>query len=101
MTIIKLQLFNDLMTNDLMTNKKHTLKPGKHQFAPNSPAIHHNDNLTDAEAEWYIQKYPHIQSLFTTHLPEREVHLSQAEPMNTETNPSEHLTPPSGGQGGA
>lgn len=48
-----------------MTNKKkYILKPGKHQFAPKSPAIHTNENLTDAEAEWYLDKYPHIQSLF-------------------------------------
>ena len=88
------------MTNDTMTeNKKYILKPGKHQFAPGSPAVHDNDTLTDKEAGWYIEKYPHIQSLFTTHLPERSVHLSNAEPMDTETNTIEHLTPPSGGQG--
>jgi hypothetical protein len=44
--------------------KKHILKPGRHQFAPGSPAIHHNDNLSDEEAEWYLRKYPHIASLF-------------------------------------
>jgi hypothetical protein len=49
-----------------MTNikKKYILKPGKHQFAPGSSATHHNDNLSDAEAEWYIEKYPHIKDLF-------------------------------------
>jgi hypothetical protein len=48
-----------------MTNKKkYTLKPGKHQFAPGSAATHHNNNLSDAEAEWYIEKYPHIAILF-------------------------------------
>jgi hypothetical protein len=46
--------------------KKYILKPGKHQFAPKSPAIHDNENLTDAEAEWYLEKYPHIASLFIT-----------------------------------
>jgi len=54
------------MTNDTMTNvkKKYILKPGKHQFVPGSSATHHNDNLSDAEAEWYIEKYPHIKDLF-------------------------------------
>ena len=51
------------MTNDPMT-KKYILKPGKHQFAPGSHATHHNDNLTDAEAEWYLERYPHIATLF-------------------------------------
>ena len=46
-----------------MTNR-YILKPGKHQFAPRSPASHCNDNLTDEEAEWYLEKYPHIRSLF-------------------------------------
>jgi hypothetical protein len=44
--------------------KKHILKPGRHQFAPGSYAIHHNDDLSDEEAEWYLQKYPHIASMF-------------------------------------
>jgi hypothetical protein len=47
-----------------MTKKKYILKPGKHQFAPGSAATHHNDNLSDTEAEWYIEKYPHIKDLF-------------------------------------
>ncbi|MBV8388380.1 MAG: hypothetical protein JO080_01120 [Mucilaginibacter sp.] len=47
-----------------MTKKKYILKPGKHQFAPKSPPIHDNDSLSDDEAEWYLQKYPHIKSLF-------------------------------------
>jgi hypothetical protein len=47
-------------------SKKYILKPGRHQFAPRSPAIHTNDNLGDEEAEWYIEKYPHIASLFET-----------------------------------
>jgi hypothetical protein len=47
-----------------MTSKKYILKPGKHQFAPGSHAVHDNDNLSDSEAEWYLQKYPHIKSLF-------------------------------------
>jgi hypothetical protein len=44
--------------------KKYTLKPGNHQFAPGSHAFHHNDNLSDEEAEWYLEKYPHIAGLF-------------------------------------
>jgi hypothetical protein len=44
--------------------KKYTLKPGKHQFAPRSPASHENANLSDEEAEWYLQRYPHIARLF-------------------------------------
>ena len=45
--------------------KKYILKPGNHQFAPASAPIHNNENLTDSEAAWYIEKYPHIKSLFT------------------------------------
>jgi hypothetical protein len=44
--------------------KQYILKPGKHQFAPGSPAIHDNDNLCDEEAKWYLEKFPHIKSLF-------------------------------------
>ena len=51
------------MTNDTMI-KKYILKPGKHQFAPGSAAVHSNDNLNDEEAKWYIEKYPHIADLF-------------------------------------
>jgi hypothetical protein len=47
-----------------MTKKKYILKPGKHQFAPKSPAVHDNDSLTDEEAEWYMERYPHIRHLF-------------------------------------
>jgi hypothetical protein len=47
-----------------MTTKKYILKPGRHQFAPGSAATHHNNNLSDEEAEWYLAKYPHIASLF-------------------------------------
>jgi len=60
-------------TNDPMTTlKKYILKPGKHQFAPGSHATHHNDNLTDAEAQWYLERYPHIATLFET-IPESEI----------------------------
>lgn len=44
--------------------KKYILKPGSHQFVPGSAATHNNDNLTDEEAAWYLQRYPHIASLF-------------------------------------
>ena len=44
--------------------KQYILKPGKHQFAPGSPAIHDNDNLSDEEAKWYLKKFPHIKALF-------------------------------------
>ncbi|WP_259071196.1 hypothetical protein HDF24_24065 [Mucilaginibacter sp. X4EP1] len=44
--------------------KKFKLKPGIHQFAPGSHAVHHNGNLSDDEAEWYLAKYPHIAALF-------------------------------------
>lgn len=44
--------------------KKYILKPGKHQFAPGSAAVHDNDNLTDKEVRWYLKAYPHIRSLF-------------------------------------
>ena len=59
-------MIHELWTTKPMTNikKKYTLKPGKHQFAPGSAATHHNDNLSDAEAEWYIEKYPYIKDLF-------------------------------------
>lgn len=50
------------MTNDM--TKKYILKPGKHQFAPGSPAVHSNDSINDAEAKWYLEKYPHIANLF-------------------------------------
>lgn len=46
------------------TMKKYVLKPGVHQFAPGSPPVHTNDNLTDEEAEWYLERYPHINALF-------------------------------------
>jgi hypothetical protein len=44
--------------------KHYFLKPGKHQFAPGSAPVHSNDNLTDAEAKWYLKRYPHIRPLF-------------------------------------
>lgn len=57
------------MTNDA-TTKKYILKPGLHQFVPGSAAIHSNENLNDEEAEWYLQRYPHIEALFSSRPPQ-------------------------------
>ena len=46
-----------------MSNRKYILKPGAHQFAPGSHPVHHNENTTDEEIEWYLQQYPHISNL--------------------------------------
>ena len=46
-----------------MTNR-YKLKPGKHQFAPGSHAVHDNDSLIDDDAAWYLERYPHIAALF-------------------------------------
>jgi len=73
--------------------KKYILKPGNHQFAPGSPAVHHNNNLSDEEAQWYLEKYPHIAQLFIPQHSEKELIITQQE------NPSNLLTPPSGGWG--
>jgi len=56
-----------------MTKKKYILKPGKHQFAPKSPPVHDNDSLTDEEAEWYMERYPHIAQLFVEKLESSKV----------------------------
>ena len=64
-----------------MTKKKYILKPGTHQFAPNSPAVHHNDDLSDDEAQWYLEKYPHIAALF-----EIEDHTEELETTSQITN---------------
>jgi hypothetical protein len=80
------------MTNDPMTTiKKHILKPGKHQFAPGSHATHHNNNLTDAEAEWYLQLYPHIATLFEK-TPESESEESKIESVESPTKSVESET---------
>jgi len=55
------------------SKKKYILKPGKHQFAPGSPAVHDNDNLSDDDAEWYMEKYPHIKQLFIHQSSNKEV----------------------------
>jgi hypothetical protein len=62
------------MTNDTL-KKKHILKPGLHQFAPGSAAIHSNENLSDEEAEWYLQRYPHIAGLFVPQPPKGGVKI--------------------------
>ncbi len=75
--------------------KKYLLKPGNHQFAPGSPAIHHNNNLNDAEAEWYLEKYPHIATLF------EKQPLDKLESNIIPEDQPESITPPSGGWGAA
>lgn len=85
-----------------MTYKKHTLKPGKHQFAPGEYARHHNDHLTDAEAEWYLARYPHIIKLFVSQPPDGQVIIQKNENMELNVNKRKRvrkLTPPSGGKG--
>jgi hypothetical protein len=88
--------------------KKYILKPGRHQFAPGSHAVHTNDNLSDEDAEWYLQKYPHIAGLFTLRPPKggelnkNENEMKNKQPIIDEgviEDHIEHLTPPSGGQG--
>ena len=58
--------------------KRYNLKPGRHQFAPGSAAVHSNDNLTDAAAEWYLERYPHIAQLFTPQPPEGGIEIQEA-----------------------
>jgi hypothetical protein len=88
------------MTNDSMKNKKYILKPGRHQFVPGSPAVHHNDNLSDAEAEWYLEKYPHIASLFESPNSVMQKEISTSNNNHIQPyQPVELLTPPSGGWG--
>jgi hypothetical protein len=50
--------------NKKTMTKKYILKPGKHQFVPGSYPVHDNNNLSDEEAGWYLEKYPHIAALF-------------------------------------
>ena len=83
--------------------KKYILKPGKHQFAPGSAAVHSNHNTSDEEAEWYLERYPHIISLFAP-LPPEGVAKKQEEEIETpktqKTKGVGSLTPPLGGKGG-
>ena len=69
-----------------MTKKKYILKPGKHQFAPKSPAVHENDSLTDEEAEWYMERYPHIAQLFVEKLESSEVEKLSDMPSGNNEN---------------
>lgn len=83
--------------------KKYILKPGKHQFAPGSAAVHSNDNISDSEAEWYLARYPHIVSLFA--FPASEVEASEKEEKievkkAQKTKEVSSLTLPSEGEGG-
>ena len=81
--------------------KKYILKPGVHQFAPNSKAVHSNATLTDEEAEWYLQRYPHIAGLFTPQPPKGGVLEIKEEKMKRKrTKRVDASTPPSGGKGG-
>lgn len=73
----------DKTRNSMNSKKKYILKPGKHQFAPKSPAVHDNENLSDEEAEWYLEKYPHISSLF----------IAQQEPLESLTQSVEFQQP--------
>lgn len=83
--------------------KKYILKPGRHQVAPGSPAVHSNDNLTDAEAEWYLQRFPHIAKLFIQLPPEGGVSTAKKFKMKsnqTEMEQTSTFAHPSGGKAG-
>ena len=88
-----------------MNSKKYILKPVKHQFAPGSHPVHDNDNLTDAEAEWYLKAYPHIASLFAPQPPEggagmqTKIKRKRMKPGKTTIKEVSALTPPLGGGG--
>lgn len=43
--------------------RRFNLKPGLHSFAPGGPAVHSNDNTTDAEIEMYLKMFPFIKNL--------------------------------------
>jgi hypothetical protein len=78
--------------------KKYTLKPGRHQFAPGSPALHTNDNLTDDEAEWYLKKYPHIASLFLENQEEEDCTKSEPDTAIGSIKPKKQSTKSPGRQ---
>ena len=87
--------------------KKYILKPGRHQFAPGSHAVHNNDNLSDEEAEWYLERYPHITRLFVRRPSEGGALNNKRGKTSDEElqNEMQHidqidgLTPPLGGKG--
>jgi hypothetical protein len=78
--------------------KKYILKPGKHQFAPGSPATHDNYNLNDEEAAWYIEKYPHIKTLFIS----TDEQAEKSKPAKRKPTPAsvEFITPSIEDKGG-
>lgn len=43
--------------------RKYKLKPGLHSFAPGGPAVHCNENTSDAGIDFYLSKYPFIKHL--------------------------------------
>ena len=71
-----------------MKAKKYILKPGRHQFAPAGCARHDNDSLTNEEAAWYLERYPHIKQLFVV-LPEESTGLESTQTKNAQTSESE------------
>lgn len=89
------------MNHEPITMKKYILKPGKHQFAPGSPPVHSNDNLTDEEAEWYLRHYPHIAALFPPLSPEGKAAAVSEENTKVTKRKIKRVdasTPPSGGK---
>ena len=86
--------YDQCTINQKLMTKKYILKPGKHQFAPGSHAVHDNDNLSDEEAEWYLEKYPHIAGLFVEKLESCKIEMfenvsSESIKKETETTPSQ------------
>jgi len=57
--------------------KKYVLKPGRHQFVPGAQALHDNENLSDENAKWYMDKYPHIASMFELMPTERNANVDE------------------------
>ncbi|HTH83359.1 MAG TPA: hypothetical protein VL490_10510 [Mucilaginibacter sp.] len=80
--------------------KKYILKPGKHQFAPGSPATHDNDNLSDEEAAWYMEKYPHIKTLFIAPDEQTEKIKPKTVKQNSAIASDEFITPSLEDKGG-
>jgi hypothetical protein len=72
--------------------KKFKLKPGLHQFAPNSQAVHHNDNLSDEEAGWYLDKYPHIAALFEESVKDETLAINKPEVLDTDEHSAADIT---------
>lgn len=51
------------------------LKPGNHSFVPGAHSFHNNENTGPEELQWYLEKYPHIQSMIepeVTEIPEED-----------------------------